>query len=395
MEYKFAPETEQRETHLLYHVDMRICLNAALLSGQQLDYRAAGISHYQNHSLRALAAAAPADWQLDAWVSPEVSPDEYPDIHLHHAAWSLRRPLARILWEQLLLPGKLRGADLFHAMAFVAPAFLRCPQVLTIYDLSFFREPEYVPAARRHYLRHATRWSAQRARRILTISSAVASDIEKYLGITGQKIDIAYPGVDRDRFRPLPVEEVVAFRKEKSLPERYWLFIGTLEPRKNLVTLLEAYAELNRSQRLPLILAGGAGWGIAEIQSCIERWQLGDSVFLPGYVSAADLPLWYNGANWFIYPSVHEGFGMPVLEAMACGVPTLTSEAQALSELMADPEYCIATRDPAAWSAALKRAATDDEWPERARSHSIARAADFSWENTAERIIASYRAALA
>ena len=384
----------QQSSHLLYHVTMRICLNAALISGPVKDYRAAGISHYQRQSLRSLASAAPSDWQLEAWVSPEVSREEFPGILLHPAPWSLRRPLARILWEQFRLPGEVRGADLFHALAYVAPAFLRCPQVLTIYDLSFYREPDLLPAARRHYLRHATRWSARRARRILTISSAVAADIVKYLKVPVEKIDIAYPGVDRNRFRPLPAEAVVAFRRRESLPERYWLYVGTLEPRKNLVTLLEAYAQLDRSLRLPLILAGGAGWGSAEIQSRIERWQLGDSVFLPGFVSAADLPLWYNGADWFIFPSVHEGFGMPVLEAMACGVPTLTSEALALSELMANPEFCVTTRDPASWSATLKRAASDETWPQRAREHSLARAADFSWKHTAEQIIASYRAAL-
>jgi len=374
---------------------MRICLNAALLAGSRKDYRAAGISHYQSQSLSALAAIFPSEWQLEAWVSAEIPQAEYPGIPLRHAPWSLRRPGPRILWEQLMLPPSLRDVDLFHGMAFVLPAFLRCPQVLTIYDLSFYREPAHLPAARRHYLSRATRWSTRRARRILTISAAVAADIVEYLGVPRQRIDIAPPGVDHSRFCPRPAEEVAAFRRQKSLPERYWLYVGTLEPRKNLVTLLAAYAQLKPEQRVPLVLAGGAGWGTAEIHSCIERWQLRDSVLLPGFLPAAELPLWYNGADWFLFPSLHEGFGMPVLEAMACGVPTLTSDANALRELVGDGSLCIPARDADAWRIALQRIAAGQMMRPQVREHSLQRAAEFTWENTAKQLLASYRAALA
>lgn len=380
---------------LLYHVGMRICLNAALLAGSQNDYRAAGISQYQSQSLSALATIFPSNWQLEAWVSAEILPEAYPGISLRHAPWSLRRPASRILWEQSILPAALRHADLFHGMAFVSPAFLRCPQVVTLYDLSFYREPEHLPAARRHYLSCATRWSARRARRILTISAAVAADIVDHLAIPRERIDIAPPGVDRSRFYPRPAEEVAAFRRQKSLPERYWLCVSTLEPRKNLVTLLAAYAQLKPDHRVPLFLAGGAGWGTAEIHSCIERWQLRDSVFLPGFLPAEELPLWYNGADWFLFPSVHEGFGMPVLEAMACGVPTLTSDASALRELAGDSEHCIPARDADAWREALQRVALGEMARQSIREHSLLRAAQYTWENTAKQILATYRAALA
>ena len=374
---------------------MRICLNAALLAAHQTDYRAAGISHYQSQSLRALGEATPLGWQLEAHVSPETASVAYPGIRLLPAAWSTRRPIPRILWEQSLLPRAARGADLFHAMAFVSPALVRCPQVLTIYDLSFIREPDHLPAARRRYLQIATRMSARRARRILTISAAVAADIVSHFGIARAKIDIAPPGVDRARFHPLPVGEVAAFRQAKQLPARYWLYVGTLEPRKNLPTLLEAYARIPSADRPPLILAGGAGWGMDVIMGCIERFHLGDSVRLPGFLPADELPLWYNGAELFVYPSLHEGFGMPILEAMACGVPVLISDASALCEITGGAGLCAPARDVDAWVACLQRAANDADWRQVAGERSLARATGYSWAETAARTIACYRAALA
>ena len=374
---------------------MRICLNAALLAANHTDYRAAGISHCQSQSLRALGEAVPPGWQLEAHVSPEIASVAYPGIRLLPAAWSTRQPLARILWEQALLPRAVRGADLFHAMAFVSPALVRCPQVLTIYDLSFIREPEHLPATRRRYLQIAARMSTRRARRILTISAAVAADIVNYLGIPRADIDIAPPGIDHARFRPMPPGEIAAFRQAKQLPARYWLYVGTLEPRKNLPTLLEAYARTPSAERPPLILAGGAGWGVDEIKGCIERFQLGDSVRLPGFLPADELPLWYNGAELFVYPSLLEGFGMPVLEAMACGAPVLTSDAAALREIAAEAGLSAPARDVDAWVACLRRAANDANWRQIASERSLARAADYSWAETAARIIACYRAALA
>lgn len=374
---------------------MRICLNAALLAPRAANYRAAGISHYLSQSLLALGRAAPAGWQLEAQVSPELAADEYPGLQLQSAPWSLRRPLARILWEQTLLPRRAHKADLLHAMAFAAPARLRVPLVLTIYDLSFLQEPQRLPAARRHYLRLASRHSARRARRILTISAAVAEDIARIYGIERERIDIAPPGIERAQFRPLPANEVAAFRREKGLPARYWLYLGTLEPRKNLPTLLAAYAELPAAERPTLVLAGGAGWHRRQIQAAIERYQLADSLLLPGFLPANELPFWYNGAELFLFPSLHEGFGMPVLEAMACGIPVITSDASALRELAADSGRVIPARDVSAWSAALRAAGQDSEWRRAAVQRSLKRAAAYSWAQTAARTLACYRTALA
>jgi glycosyltransferase involved in cell wall biosynthesis len=219
------------------------------------------------------------------------------------------------------------------ALAFVSPLVLRKPSLVTVYDLSFIHYPQVLSAARRWYLRLFTTLSCRRARRVITISHATARDLHESLGISPDKIDVAACGYDHARYQPLPSEEVEAFRVKRGLPERFWFFLGTLEPRKNLATLLDAYARLPGTERLPLILAGGKGWQYADIFERITRYGLEDQVRLPGFVPAEDLPLWYNSAEVFIYPSVFEGFGLPVLEAMACGAPVIVSDASSLPEV--------------------------------------------------------------
>jgi len=146
-------------------------------------------------------------------------------------------------------PMQLQGFDGYHALAFVAPALSSVPMVVTLYDLSFIHYPERLPKARRLYLQRFTTQTCQRVRRVIAISEATAHDAAQTLNIPLSRIDIAPPGCDAARFRPLPIEQIAAFRREKDLPERFWLFVGTLEPRKNIDGLLDAYLLLRA--RLP------------------------------------------------------------------------------------------------------------------------------------------------
>ncbi len=391
--------TGPERNRVMYHKGMRICLNAALLAVGRTDYRAAGISNYQHHLLRELARAAPTTWQLEAHVHRRLARSHaYPGIHLRPTPWSTQTPATRILWEQSLLPHAARDADLFHAMAFVSPALLatraRAPQVLTLYDLSFLREPQRLPFARRHYLRIGVAASVRRARRLITISAAVARDIATHYRFPFERIDIAPPGVDTQHFRPLPEAEIASFRRARQLPDRYWLYVGTLEPRKNLLTLLAAYGRLPRKTRPALVLAGGAGWGLNEIERCIQDLQLGNAVRITGFLPTEELPLWYNGAELFVYPSLNEGFGIPVLESMACGTPVLTSDAPALLELAADAGRFAPARDSEAWAEQLENCAQDERWLEAARCASLRRARLYTWAKTAARTITCYEAAI-
>jgi glycosyltransferase involved in cell wall biosynthesis len=207
------------------------------------------------------------------------------------------------------------------------------------------------------------------------------------------RIDLAYPGVDA-RFRPLPATEVEAFRERLGLPRRFVLYLGTLEPRKNLPALVKAFAQLRREQPdIHLVLAGARGWWYHSLLRMISDSNLGDVVHLPGFVPAEDLPSWYNAATAFAYPSSFEGFGLPVAEALACGRPTVTSDSSSLPEAGGDVALRVPADDPVALADALARALTPFE-VDRARAAGPAHAAAFTWEATAAALRASYRRAL-
>lgn len=372
---------------------MKIGLNAHLHS-QEASYRSAGIAGYIANLLRCLPAQAPDHWQFEALVGA-ANTARFERVKMSRAALDTQSPLRRIVWEQALQPFKLRQYDLYHALAFIAPIALPAPTVVTVYDLSFLRYPERLSPMRRFYLRHMTALTCARARRVLAISQSTADDLVARLGVSADKIDVTPLGYDKQVFRPLPDDELARFRREQQLPERFWLYVGTLEPRKNLATLLSAYRSMSKAERLPLILGGGLGWQGQAILAEISRLGLGDSVKHIGFIPAADLPFWYNCAEAFIYPSVFEGFGLPVLEAMACAAPVVTSNAAALIEVAGAAGKCLPANDTDAWAAALKSVKRDEDWREVARAAGLERAQRFSWERTAELTVGSYRRALA
>ncbi|XWX03512.1 glycosyltransferase family 1 protein [Aggregatilineales bacterium SYSU G02658] len=367
-------------------------LNAHLLSSQA-GYRAAGIHNVIHRLLLHLPQVAPQGWRFSALVGREVRA-EYPAVAVRRSRLNTEHPLQRILWEQAAQPWQLSEFDLLHATAFVSPVLALKPTVVTVYDLSFMRYPSYLPTARRLYLRLLTAWSCQRARRVTVISQSTADDLTALLGIPADKIDVTLLGYDRAQHYPRAAAEVAAFRAQKGLPDRFWLFVGTIEPRKNLPLLLDAYAALPRTERLPLLLGGGRGWGQAEVEAKIAEHGLAGDVRLIGFVPVADLPLWYNAAEVFVYPSVFEGFGLPVLEAMACGTPVLTSNVSSLPEVAQDVGLCLPPHDRAAWVEGLRRAFYDADWREQARARGLQAARRFTWEQTARDTLHSYQKAL-
>jgi glycosyltransferase involved in cell wall biosynthesis len=369
-----------------------IGLNAHLLSSQA-GYRAAGIHNVIHRLLLHLPQVAPEGWRFTAMVGREVRA-AYPAVQMRRSRLNTERPLQRILWEQAAQPWQLREFDLLHATAFVSPLLSRKPTVVTVYDLSFLRYPRYLPAARRLYLRLLTALSCQRARRVTVISQSTANDLTALLGIPADKIDVTLLGYDHELHYPRAAAEVAAFRARKGLPERFWLFIGTIEPRKNLPLLLDAYAALPQAERLPLLLGGGRGWGQAEVEAKIAQHGLAGEVHLIGFVPVEELPLWYNAAEVFVYPSVFEGFGLPVLEAMACGTPVLTSNVSSLPEVAQNIGLCLPPHDRAAWAEGLRRAHHDAEWRAQARERGLAAARRFTWEQTALDTLHSYQKAL-
>jgi glycosyltransferase involved in cell wall biosynthesis len=245
--------------------------------------------------------------------------------------------------------------------------------------------------ANRLYLRVSTRLAARRANRVLTISEHGRQEVISLLGVRSNRVTTTYCAAD-DRFRPLPASAVEDFRRQHGLPNRFILYLGTLEPRKNVVTLLHAYARLVREWPAapPLVLAGAPGWLYQDILDTLDSLKLGDRVLRPGFVLGEDLPLWYNAATVFAYPSIYEGFGLPPLEAMACGTPVVVSEATSLPEVVGSAGILVAPRDDAALALALQRVLCDDGLASDLGQAGRDQAARFSWRRMALETLQCY-----
>jgi glycosyltransferase involved in cell wall biosynthesis len=356
-------------------------------------YRSAGINWYIQNLLRYLPEVDP---QIDYTVFlGERRYSGVAGLDLQVSRLPTRRPPVRILWEQGVQPRSVRraGLDLIHGTAFVGPLLSACPLVITVHDLSFLYYPRNFRALNRVYLRLFTQWSVHQAKRIIAVSESTKRDLIQQYGLPPDKVDVVYNGVD-PRFRPLPSDQVASFRTERGLPEQFILFVGTLEPRKNIVRLIESYARMQRP-RPPLLLAGGRGWLYEEVFARVDALDLRGEVSFVGYVPAEDLPLWYNAASLFVYPSLYEGFGLPPLEAMACGTPVVASDASSLPEVVGRAGLLPDPNSTEALAAAMGRMLADLDLQAEMRAAGMARAKAFSWQQTAVGTVDSYRWALA
>jgi glycosyltransferase involved in cell wall biosynthesis len=222
-------------------------------------------------------------------------------------------------------------------------------------------------------------------------SEFVKREVVEELQLTPDKVSVVYPGVD-ERFRPQQPEEILAFKKAAGLPERYILYVGTIEPRKNLPLLLRAFHQAKASfpSDLRLVLAGPLGWQYEEVFSIRERLDLKSWVLLPGYTPEEKLPLLYGGAELFVYPSLYEGFGLPPLEAMACGVPVITSRAGALPEVVGEAGLLVSPVEEEGWAKAMQEVLRSKEIKAALQKKGFSQARLFSWKNTAAAALHSY-----
>ena len=370
--------------------DLHVALNAHLLSGRA-SYRSAGIHHYIAHLIRHLDAVGEGV-RFTALVGPTAAaPDA--GMAVIPSKWDTSTPGRRALWEQVGLPRVLRRieADVAHAPAFVGPLASAVPVVTTIHDLSFLRFPQLFRPANRLYLKTMTRLSARRSRHLIAVSEHTARESERLLGVRPDMITVVYHGVD-DRFRPLPIDHVAAFRERRGLPERFVLFVGTLEPRKNLNRLIEAFARADENGA-KLIIVGGKGWLYEDLFALVEDRGLRDTVLFPGYVSNEELAFWYNAATVFAYPSLYEGFGMPVTEAQACGTPVLTSKTTSLPEAAGEAAVLVDPENVASIAAGLRRLLENEELRQELSERGQKHASRFTWPTTARDTVEVYRQA--
>ena len=369
-------------------------LNAQLLSLEE-NYRAAGINWYIHNLLCHLPDADP-ELRYTAYThEPRFSSRQ--GLQVRRPAWSTAGPIGRIAWEQLVAPLALErdGIDLLHALAFVAPVLSPCPTVITVLDLSFLLYPDAFKAFKRIYLRLMTRFSVRRAQRVIAISESTRQDVIARLGVPADRVQTVYCGVDA-RFGPLDAKQVQAFRRQKGLPERFILFLGTIQPRKNLTALVDAFDQLLRSKAsetsdLHLVVAGAKGWFYEQVFAHVKAQNLSDRLHFVGYVPEDEKILWYNAAQCFCFPSLYEGFGLPPLEAMACGIPVVTSNVSSLPEVVGDAGLTVSPGDTEALSQALGQLLGDPDQARDLARRGQARARQFSWGNAARQTAQVYR----
>jgi glycosyltransferase involved in cell wall biosynthesis len=370
--------------------DFHIAINAHLLSGHA-GYRSAGVHQYIYQLLCHLEQANDSLRYTVLLGEGEIPPDS--PLTQIRSRWPTGRAMVRVPWEQLVQPWVLHQikADLVHEPVFIAPLLSTCPTVVTIHDLSFIRLPHLFQPVKRLYLMTMARLSARRARRLIAVSAHAASESVELLSVPMERIDVIYHGVD-SAFCPLPADQVEAFRQRRGLPEQFLLCVGTLEPRKNHTRLVEAFARINDS-KIKLVLAGGKGWLYDELFARIEALDLSDDVIFPGYVPNDELPLWYNAAMAFVYPSLYEGFGMPVLEAQACGTPVVTSNVPPLPETAGDAALLADPYDVEALAACLDQILGSGTLQSKLRERGLAHARQFTWARTARETARVYRRA--
>lgn len=375
---------------------MQIALNAQLL-GTGADYRSAGVSNYSRQLLLALGELAQArpDLHLTAFVP--TADLTIPGVTLRPTRLPMRRPPVRIAWEQLLLPRALRReqADLVHGLVNVLPLATRVPGVVTIHDLSFIRTPEKFPPLKRWYLTQLCRASVTRASHVIAVSQQTAHDVQELFQVPVARTTVIHNGV-APQFTPGTADQIAHFRQARQLPARFILYLGTLEPRKNLPLLIRAYAQWRQQaapaeQAVKLILAGGKGWYYDEIFQLVTHLGLQVDVLFPGFIPDAELADWYRAAELFVYPSLFEGFGLPVLEAMACGAPVICSAIPCLLEVVGQATLTFPATDEVALRNCLHQVMTMPTLRQQLRTAGLGQAAHFSWRKTAQATLAVYQ----
>lgn len=315
--------------------------------------------------------------------------------NFHERALPISEKALNLIWHHLSLPLPvdlfLRGLDVFHFPDFTLPPVRKASTVLTVHDLSFLMYPECADEGLRSYLERAVPQSLARADYVLADSENTLNDLICLLDVPPERAEVVYCGVD-SHFRPAPEGMRLAARARYGLDFRFILTVGVIEPRKNLATLLKAFSLLKGRPGFAhrLVVAGKPGWLYESIYRQVEALALESDVVFLGYVPDEDLPALYSLADAFAYPSLYEGFGLPPLEAMACGTPVVCSDASSLPEVVGEAALKVNALDADGLAQALTRVLEDEELREKLRALGRRRVSQFTWEATARRLLDVY-----
>lgn len=292
----------------------------------------------------------------------------------------------RLAWEVIVHP-----PDVLYVPAHVIPLLHPRCCVATVHDLGYLHYPQAHTRRARWYLDWSTRWNARVAQRVIVDSEATRRDLEAHYGVERAKLVLAYPA-GAEGFAPVKDAAALdAARNKYATGQHYFLYVGTLHPRKNLTTLLHAFDTLIREKRIgeevKLVLAGKPGWLYDEILALARADRLRERVVLLGYVAPQDLPALLSGALAFVLPSWYEGFGLPILEAMACETPVICSNVSSLPEVAGDAALLVDPRDVHGWADAMQRFAQDEVLRQTLIERGRERARHFTWQRCAQQVL--------
>lgn len=352
--------------------------------------RRTGTEGYAYYLIRALISlTAETDNQLRLYFNQSPAAGLFPTAsHVEQVVIPFPR-----LWTHLRLAWELRRRppDLFFTPAHVIPLTYRGVSVATIHDLGYFYFPDAHTRRQRAYLNWSTRHNGRRARRIVADSQATKDDLIRHYGLDGAKIKVVYPGYDPALGPVRDGEHMTAVQRKYGLESSYLLYLGTIQPRKNLVRLIEAFAALPDSGH-QLVLAGGMGWRSKPILEAIEGLDpaLRHRIILPGYVADEDKAALISGATALLYPSLYEGFGFPVLEANACGTPVICSNTSSLPEVAGEAALLVDPLDVSRLTAAIEQVLIDQSLREALKRKGFENVGRFDWEDMGREILSIF-----
>lgn len=358
----------------------------------------AGIGRHTRELVAALLRAETGHEFVFLGPRPEAPPEltAFVGPRVRWAALPVPARAAAVLWHRLKVPVPVTwltgDVDLFHGLDFTLPPLGSARGAVTVHDLSFLRFPAYGDPGLIRYLMKAVPDAVHRSALVLAVSENTREEVILHLGKEPEDVAVVYGGVST-AFRPQPSEQIQRVRERYGLPEAYLLTVGRIEPRKNLPGLFRAYRLLRERHAVdvPLVIGGGKGWQVAGIMRALEQADLNGHVRFLDHVPDPDLPALLGGASLFVYPSFYEGFGLPPLEAMACGTPVVASDAPCLPEVLGDAALFASPHDDDALAAAMARALTDPGLRGELRDRGLQQAARFSWDASARQLLGAYQ----
>jgi glycosyltransferase involved in cell wall biosynthesis len=307
-------------------------------------------------------------------------------MEYYRSKFPAKKTFFRILWEQFFLAYEVKKhkCKVFHGPSYMVPFVKSCKYVITIHDLSWFYYPESFTFFNKLYFRLFLSRSIRKADRIIVISDSTKKDLEKFYDVDPAKVRRIYYGCDRS-FRKIEDQaELKRVKVKYDLPDKFVLAVSTLLPRKNFVGIIKAFSRICHETEAKLVVIGKKGWLYKDIFKTVKDLSLQDKVIFTGYIDNEELPYVYNLAELFVFPSFYEGFGLPPLEAMACGCPVLTSNVSAIPEVVGDAAILVDPNSVEEIAQGMERLLVDKELRDCLVKKGLQRSKLFSWEKCAE-----------